>query len=432
MDTNPPIIINCPEDIFVVAEGPLTSVSWTPPIAFDTESRSIEVSVPASPSGDYPPGVFQIDYIYRDEAFNEAVCSFNITVTGPADTNPPIIINCPEDIFVVAEGPLTSVSWTPPIAFDTESRSIEVSVPPSPSGDYPPGVFQIDYIYRDEAFNEAVCSFNITVAGPVDLNPPIILGCPEDIMVVAEGPLTFVSWTPPLAFDFEGLIFEVSVPLNSSDSYPLGVFQIDYIYRDEAFNEAGCSFNITVTGPVDLNPPILLGCPEDIMVVAEGPLTFVSWTPPTAFDFEGPTFGVSVPLTPFDLYPPGVFQIDYIYRDEASNEAGCSFNITVTEGPVSIVAAPPSSFGLYEVGTREIEYIYADAAGNEAICAFNITITAFDVRPPVISDCPSDMVVVAASMLGDQAFLIWTLPTAEDESGGGVRLVADRYHYRSL
>lgn len=50
--------------------------------------------------------------------------------------------------------------------------------------------------------------------------------------------------------------------------------------------------------------------------------------------------------------------------------------------------------------------------------------SAFDVRPPVISDCPSDMVVVAASMLGDQAFLIWTLPTAEDESGGGVRLVA--------
>ncbi|XP_071839408.1 uncharacterized protein [Apostichopus japonicus] len=421
VDLVPPVIQGCPGNIEVPLDiGTFVMVNWEPPTAIDSQGVAMLIESPAlMPGGFFTIGTVPIAYVFSDDAGNTARCDFNITVfqaaitlcnpnpcmnggmcsldtTVPSgrtctclaifsgeicenslmDNNPPIIINCPEDIFVLAEGPLTSVSWTPPIAFDIASRSIEVSVPPSPSGDYPPGVFQIDYIYRDEAFNEAVCSFNITVAGPV------LLGCPEDIMVVAEGPLTFVSWTPPTAFDFEGPTFEVSVPRNPFDLYPPGVFQIDYIYRDEAFNEAGCSFNITVTDVGDTNPPNITNCPGDITRMLQSSTAsfeFVIWDMLIVID---------------------------------------------AEGPVSIVAAPPSSFGLYEVGTREIEYIYADAAGNEARCAFNITITAFDVRPPVISDCPSDMVVVAASMLGDQAFLIWTLPTAEDESGGGVRLVA--------
>src|SRR5690606_28768995 len=131
---------------------------------------------------------------------------------------------------------------------------------------------------------------------------------------------------------------------------------------DGGGNVVTCSFNVTV---VDNSKPVFTSCPTDITLGADGLCeAIVNWTEPVATD----------------------------------NCAGVS---------TSRSHAPGSVFPL---GTTTVTYTATDAAGNIETCSFDVKV--IDDTPPVIVNCPTD--IVAAADATCRAFVEWTAPTASD------------------
>ena len=85
---------------------------------------------------------------------------------------------------------------------------------------------------------------------PTDNEKPVIAGCPSDIDNSTDVNATTgtANWTPPTASDNSGLVTLTSSH-NSSDSFPIGITQVNYTAVDGAGNMADvCSFNVNITG----------------------------------------------------------------------------------------------------------------------------------------------------------------------------------------
>jgi hypothetical protein len=77
----------------------------------------------------------------------------------------------------------------------------------------------------------------------------------------------------------------------------------------------------------------------------------------------------------------------------------------------------PASGAVFPIGSTTVTYRATDAAGNTSECSFTVTITeSADNEDPVISNCPSD-ITVANEPDNCSAVVIWTAPTATDNSG---------------
>lgn len=84
MDTTPPNINVCPEDINDSIElGSTTKrVFWTDPVASDT-SGSVSLDTQSHFSGNFfMPGKTGVKYIFADAAGNQAVCQFYVSLTS--------------------------------------------------------------------------------------------------------------------------------------------------------------------------------------------------------------------------------------------------------------------------------------------------------------------------------------------------------------
>ena len=91
--------------------------------------------------------------------------------------------------------------------------------------------------------------FNLT-----DNEKPVIVGCPSDITNSTDvnAATGTVNWAPPKVRDNSGLV-TLTASHNTSDSFPIGITQVNYTAVDGAGNMADvCSFNITITGRVKL------------------------------------------------------------------------------------------------------------------------------------------------------------------------------------
>ena len=85
-------------------------------------------------------------------------------------------------------------------------------------------------------------------ASVVDLMPPSIVGCPEDISATTtpNRVSTTVTWDPPSASDDSGQIANFFNNFNPGDVFPLGTTEVVYIWTDPSGNSATCSFNVVV------------------------------------------------------------------------------------------------------------------------------------------------------------------------------------------
>ena len=122
------------------------------------------------------------------------------------------------------------------------------------------------------------------------------------------------------------------------------------------------------TADLDTTDPIISSCPGNISVFANATCsTPVSWTAPTATDNCG-AVTLSSTHAPGSNFPKGVTPVQYTATDDFGNTSTCSFNVTVV-----------------------------------------------DNTNPVISGCPSNIVVNANASC--QATVNWTAPTASDNCG---------------
>eukprot|EP00057_Strongylocentrotus_purpuratus_P028659 XP_011683133.1 PREDICTED: uncharacterized protein LOC578978 isoform X8 [Strongylocentrotus purpuratus] len=460
-DNTDPVVSNCPESIFLTVGAGVTGVPvvWTEPTAVD-ETSAVTVSQSASPGDNFNIGPTVVSYTFTDAAGNDAFCFFTVTITvNNADNTDPVVSNCPESIFLTVGAGVTGVPvvWTEPTAVD-ETSAVTVSQSASPGNNFNIGPTVVSYTFTDAAGNDAFCIFTVTITAASDNTPPMISGCPGDIIATAGiSSNTVVTWEEPIAFDDSGSV-SVTRNLAPGSSFPVGTTEVIYTFTDESGNTNFCAFDVTVIANVDNTDPVVINCPGSISLTVGAGVTNVPvvWTEPTALD-ETSAVTVSQNAQPGDNFNLGSTVVSYTFTDAAGNDAPCTFTITITAQsagdntapvisdcpndiilnvPVGVTsvpltwneptaidetsavtvtrtAAPGTSF---TAGTStDVIYTFTDASGNFDDCIFTVTLFASnsDLTPPVISGCPSDITAFVTPGVASTA-VSWTAPTAVD------------------
>ncbi|MBL7986084.1 MAG: HYR domain-containing protein, partial [Flavobacteriales bacterium] len=251
-------------------------------------------------------------------------------------------------------------------SFDPDGSIASLSVNPVAVNCSSVGTVNVTLTVTDNNGLTATCVAAVTV---VDNIQPVISNCPGDITVNAGAACTATAtWTIPSAEDnCSGYSLVRTAGPAPGSIFPLGNTTVTYTATDASGNTSFCSFAVTV---LDVTAPVITGCPSNITVNAGAACTAAAtWTVPSFTD----------------------------------NCAGGS--IVRTTGP-----APGSTFSL---GTTNIVYTATDAAGNTSTCAF--TVTVVDVTVPVITGCPSNIV-----LNGDPCMEVatWTAPSVSDNCAG--------------
>lgn len=433
-DDAAPVIANCPSDITVFADGDcLVPVPWTEPTATDNCS-TLPFTKSHLPGSSFGLGTTTVTYSVKDPSDNTSTCTFTVTVV---DNTPPVLTNCPTDMIVSAGANCEAVVVFPdPTVNDNCGATLSVS--PQASGtSFALGETTVTFTATDAAGNASSCSFKVTV---VDNTPPVFTNCPTDITVnVASGCEKVVSWTEPDLDDNCSATVDISHA--SGSALPLGETIVTYEARDGAGNTALCTFTVTV---VDNVAPVITNCPADIVeTITTGCDKAVTWTPPTIGDDCDVDLLIS--HDPGDVFPVGTTTVTYQATDQSGNQSTCSFTVTVQDIAAPVISNCPSDItlsadgdcltpvswteptatdncsalpftkshlpgSLFALGTTTVTYTVKDPSNNTSTCTFTVTIV--DNTPPVLSNCPTDMIVSAGSNC--QAIVNFPNPTFDD------------------
>ena len=80
-DTTPPIIANCPQDIFEqVQMGSVLNIGWIEPTATDLESPPVTLLQTHRSGDSFTLGTTPVSYVFSDAAGNQATCMFTVTL----------------------------------------------------------------------------------------------------------------------------------------------------------------------------------------------------------------------------------------------------------------------------------------------------------------------------------------------------------------
>ncbi|MEQ9165851.1 MAG: HYR domain-containing protein [Fulvivirga sp.] len=443
VDNTDPEVVTCPGNVNVVATAGCTAVAtWTAPTFDDACDISLSVSSSHSSGSTFDIGSTTITYTATDDAGNQTTCSFDVIVT---DNTPPVLMNCPTNITVVAGANCTAVaSWMAPTVFDNCSSSITPTADFSPGDTFDLGTTIVTYTAVDEAGNDVTCSFNVIVE---DQTGPVFTNFPDNRTVTVreldcKGAAT---WDTVTATDLCNSPVIINQSHASGDLFNLGETEVTYTATDDEGNETVDSFIVTV---VDNTPPVITNCPSDINLTATNSCTAVAtWSGPAFNDSCDATPSITRSHTSGTSFPIGTTSVTIIATDEAGNQTACTFNVTVSDivapvfnsCPSNITVAttgdgceatatwtvptasdnctsdivPTSDFepgDAFPFGTTVVTYTAVDISGNEATCSFNVIVE--DQTAPVLTGCPEDIEVAADASCG--AVATWTPPTASD------------------
>ncbi|MDE5420216.1 HYR domain-containing protein, partial [Labilibaculum sp. DW002] len=374
VDTQDPTIVNLPSPIVKDSDsgecGAL--VSWTEPTSDDNCSgHSIAQTAGLAKGTEFPIGVTTVTYTATDAAGRTYDESFTVTVN---DTELPSI-SCPANITADASVGNCGVvvNYTAPVGTDNCPGATTVQIAGlAPGAEFPVGETTNTFRVTDAAGNTTDCSFTVTVS---DVENPSIIDLPENITVDNDAGDcgAIVSWTEPTSSDnCAGDNIVQSAGSGSGSVFPVGISTISYTATDAAGNDVVESFTITVN---DNEKPIISNCPSGIVRTSdEGVCTAnVSWTEPTATD-------------------------------------NCS-------SVANLVWAKSHEPGDdFSVGETTVTYTATDEKGNvSTTCSFTVTVT--DDQKPILSDCPSNIVINNTNGLCT-GIASWTEPTATDNCAG--------------
>jgi ELWxxDGT repeat protein len=297
-----------------------TPVFFPSATASDDSLTQLTVSY-TRPSGDtFRVGTYPVTATTKDAAGNSAACTFNVTVQ---DTVPPLIRGCPTGAIVrEATSPGGAFINYPVVVSDlTSVPTVEHSRPP---GLFPRGTTDVLIRATDQASNESRCAFQVNVQDTVAPS----LTCPKDRARIA--------WSgEDLILDYALEVEDVASTPRVITAYPpgsqlpLGETTVDVTARDDAGNEARCSFRVQL---VDLLGPTIT-CPEPVQEVAsrEG-RAVVRFPEAVAADNLGPP-EVSYSHEPGGTFELGETVVTATARDLGGVTASCSFTVTVAEAP---------------------------------------------------------------------------------------------------
>ena len=279
-------------------------------------------------------------------------CTANIV-----DVTAPVITECPTDIEVqLTSACATAVTWKAPKATDCNLKTFTSNR--SSGTQFPLGTTRVTYTATDINNNSTICSFNVVVR---DRLAPVVSKCPAQIVLKADNNCKAKAiWTPP-TFTDNCSVVNVTSSHNSGSEFAIGTTEVIYTARDAEGNQTQCKFKVIVE---DTSAPVVATKPEDIAVsTRSGCKATASWIPPTFTDCAAVTITSS--------HKPG---------DE------------------------------FETGSTFVLYTAKDAGGNISTYTFKVTVN--DIDPPVIADCPADIVVSASDPNGQ--VVTWQTPVVTD------------------
>jgi hypothetical protein len=300
------------------------------------------------------------------------VVTANGTITVNLPCTPPTFSQCPNNIIVNTD-PLTcaaTVSYTATATGDpVPTLSYVFSGATSGSGggtgtgsSFNKGVTTVTITATNGCVPDATCSFTITVN---DTEKPVI-NCPANITdnVIPGTCGKVIFYTVTASDNCPGVTTSLISGSGSGQIFPVGTTTETWMATDASGNTSTCSFTVTI---IDNQNPIITGCPSPIVKNTDPGIctTTATWVAPTASD-NCPGVSMTSNYAPGATFPKGV--------------------TTVT-------------------------YTATDASNNTTICTFTVTVN--DIELPVISNCPNNITVNAATDLCS-ATVTWTEPTASD------------------
>ncbi|XP_071826140.1 hyalin-like isoform X5 [Apostichopus japonicus] len=463
VDTQPPEIMGCPDDIVENVEigtTDMVEVSWTEPTASDPSGVTLTFQS-LSPPASFAVGTETVVmYSFVDNSGIRNECVFVVEIKA-VDTLSPIIADCPEDMNYNLEvgRNMLPVYWEEPTATDNGPETpILTRRSDEPGNLFSPGSTIVHYQFSDYSNNLADCNFSIIIT-VVDTQPPMVVLCSDNIVT---SPIELgaagaeVSWQPPLAFDFSGLAVTQIGPTHQPGAiFQPGATRVEYRFVDAAGLEAICDF-LVIVDVVDTTPPTVHNCPQSITEIIQlgVPSVPVFWEEPSATDLSQNVTVVSRTYLPGDVFYVGRVMVLYVFSDNSGNQAECSFHVTINTVDVTppVVAGCPSDVVVtvpflstsgianwveptaedlsgtvtlssqnampgdsFDVGVTSVTYVFSDAANNRADCTFLVTVQTDDPDRIVISNCPRDIEV--NSEPGETVNVFWGEPFATNQAG---------------
>ena len=471
-------VITAPADIVRHADAGVCSASVIVPDAVFSDNCTVTLltwnmtgkTIGSSPATGinqagtqtFNPGTTTITYTAGDADGHTTTSSMTVTVI---DTENPVISSCPVDIVqpVDAGSCTATVTWTEPSVADNCTATGDIIWTKSvlPGSIFPVGVTTVDYVAQDTSGNQTFCSFTVTIT---DNEIPVIT-CSADVTGDADAGLCTASVTIPdavisdncnmsLTWTMAGATTDASpnTGINQIGTYIFrsGVTTVGYTIRDDAGNQAVCSFTVTINAN-DVIAPVV-ACPADITQTADAGVCSSSVTVPDAtmsdncfvtlltWAMTGAT-NASSPLTGINqvgtyTFNGGITTVTYTVGDGSGNQSTCSFTVIVTDDEApqitcpadvtvsaasgacsanAIVPAPVTSdncavhvitnsfngtadaTGTYPIGETLVTWTVTDMDGNSSTCTHTVTVTSTFV-PALISSDPDNSICLGETV----------------------------------
>ena len=388
VDTEAPVIQNCPGNITVGSYSGCTSVpNWAIPTAIDNCSSSVTIvqTQGPSPTSTNPPGSYTVEYKATDSSLNSSYCNFTVTVVG---SSTPILI-APNSITSRSTDANTC-TWTAPagslkpiqaigncpllITWDVlnPDNSHSTGTNDVSSFAFAKGTSTVTYSLTASGSTAITKTFTVTVQDKQ--KPTITAPANRAINLTATCTATGVTLGSPI---FNDNCSGATVTNNAPASYPLGVTNVIWTVTDAAGNTNSATQTVTVA---DTQVPIF---------------TFAA--------------GHAIAKN------TNAGKCDY-------TAVGTEFNPTVTDNCTIATfthnytnAASNSTLAgaIFPKGVTTVTWTATDVNGNSATYAISITVS--DTEAPVFTNCiTNQMLTVGKTISACAGSTSWPVPQATD------------------
>ncbi|MGD0754856.1 MAG: HYR domain-containing protein, partial [Bacteroidales bacterium] len=260
-DILPPVISNCPANIFVNNDPGLCSavVTWIEPTATDdcTPSGSLIWTKSNLPGSTFPSGTTPVTYTATDASGNTSLaCTFIVTVTD--NTSPVITLPAPPTINADA----TCHAIMPVIAATaTDNCSIPANITitqlPAAGSIIGTGVTSVTITATDQSGNSAVATINVTV---VDVTPPLAICKNITVVLDATGNASIVPADINNGSSDNCGIASMSISKSSFTCADQGIVPVTLTVFDNSGNSSSCISNVNVTSSLKITSIALSTC----------------------------------------------------------------------------------------------------------------------------------------------------------------------------
>ena len=344
-------------------------------------------------------GVTTVTWTIKDAAENDSTCIFEVLVLDTISPN----LSCQPDAEKPAD--LDQCDYTHPddtwdataidncsdvtILYTLTGATEDEDLTTLEGVTFNLGTTLVTVVAKDSSENESICFFEVKIVD--EQNPEIT--CPDNDTVYVN--MNVCTYTVPddrydpvmtdnctvtnLFYEISGATSSTGTVTIMGESLNLGLNYIEYIVKDTAENEATCIFEILV---LDNQNPVITCLPDQVFNTDSGLCHY------TADNLLNPvSYGdnCSVQLPTYSV----VDSLNIVIGSGISNLSGFEFPL----------------------GESSVTWYIEDGSGNKDSCSF--TVTVIDNEFPVISNCPSDMLVVD-NIVDCEVAVTWVEPTASD------------------